>query len=482
MRKILVFTLILLVAAPGWSGGPQDSPPTFKRQTWSRIPEKDRATLDALAEEYIRDINRLRMETEWVEEYAQRLGASGFQKLENARTLKPGAKFFTTVRDRMLIAGVMGKRPVSAGLRVIAAHIDAVKLDLKPNPLYAAANTALLDSHYYGGIKKYQWLGIPLWLRGRITTRDGAAVNVRMGDSADDPVLVIPDLAAHVSARADDREGEQVPAEYLDAVAASRPADGESASASAILAPVEEWLRVKYGVTPRDLETASLALVPAHRATRSGVDKSMIAAYGQDDRACSFAALRALMDGSGAPEFTAVVVWADKEETGSPGITGMRSAAFLRALDRMWNASAGKSPAEGELRAALSLSQALSADVTLAAHPQYPETYDPKNMAYLGGGPVWDQSGANAAFLSSFRRLMETYRIPVQTGDPWSSMEPKNAYSTVLPYLTGLGMDGMDVSIPLLGMHGPYELISAADLYWAWRAYGAFLGVMTPAP
>jgi aspartyl aminopeptidase len=385
--------------------------------------------------------------------------------------VRAGEKRIFTAHGKIAALVVGGNRPVAEGVRVVAAHVDAVRIDLKPNPVYQDANLGLLQTHYYGGIKPYQWLSVPLELRGVVVEPDGRTIEVRVGDEPTDPVMVIPDLLVHLSSHADRREGEQVQAESLDAIAGHVPS-ARGTSADRFRQSVLDALKSQYDVDPEDLASAELSLVPAGGARDVGLDRGLVGGYGQDDRACSYAALRAILD-VGTPEHTAIVWLVDKEEIGSTGNTGARSTFLSTVVARLLAAQGRRT--EHDLREALARSEALSADVTNAAHPQYPETIERRNAFFLGSGVAMDQSGVHAEFRRRVWDLLRAERVPFQTGEWARVTDSRSEYGTVLPYLTELGMNAMDLSIPLLSMHAPFEVVSKVDLHAGYRAYKAFL-------
>jgi aspartyl aminopeptidase len=398
----------------------------------------------------------------------------GFRDLFAAKRprLAPGAKVFAAVHGKLVAFAVVGKQPFTDGTHVVAAHVDSVRLDLKQRPLYADANVALLETHYYGSPKYYHWLSTPLELRGVVVKRGGEVVRVAIGDDPDEPVLVIPDLAVHESAAVDREEGEDVPGEKLDPILSSTPAAKVADGQDPFAAEAERLLATAYGIAAADLATAELELVPATSPRDVGLDRALVGGYGQDDRACVYAALRAILD-LGTPPRTAIVVLVDKEEVGSAGNTGAQSTFLRRVVAELLEATGGRST-ELVVDRVLGASMIFSADVTGAVHPHYPALYDAKNAAFLGAGVVWDQSAIHAEVMGYVRKLFDDAGIAHQPAT-WTKVDVGGG-DTVLPYFTRYGMSGLDVMIPLLSMHAPYELVSKADLYEGYRAYRAFLG------
>lgn len=441
-----------------------------RKTAWQR-KGFDRKRAFALADDYKAFLTRNKTEREVVGAALALARKKGFVDLLAARRprVAPGARLYAQVHGKLLALIVVGKRPMSDGVHLVATHIDAVRIDLKQDPVYADGNLGLLQTHYYGGIKKYQWLSTPLELRGVVVRKDGKAVEVAIGDQPDEPVLVIPDEAIHVSSAVDHQEGEEVPGEALDPVVSSTPAAGDDPFAAAAARAIERELKIAVG----DLAAAELELVPAAPARDVGLDRALVGGYGQDDRACSYAALRAILE-VGAPEHTAVVMLTDKEEVGSTGNTGAQST-FVRRVAAELIEGSGKTSSETAVERMLSASMVWSADVTGAVNPLYPGVYEAQNEAFVGSGVVWDYTAVHAEVMAYVRRLLDRNGIAHQAAGWGKSTESKSEDGTVLAYFTRLGMNGLNVSIPLLSMHAPYELVSKADLFEGYRAYKAFL-------
>jgi aspartyl aminopeptidase len=393
---------------------------------------------------------------------------------ERRPKVAPGARLYAQVHGKLLAMIVVGKRPLAEGLHVVASHVDAVRIDLKQVPLYADGNLAMLQTHYYGGIKKYQWLSQPLELRGVVVRKDGKVVNVAIGDQPDEPVLVIPDIDVHMTDHVDATEGEEVPGESLDPVVASIPgAAGGRGGRDPFAAEAARVIERELGIELDDLASAELELVPAFPARDVGLDRGLIGAYGHDDRACSYAALRAMLE-TDAPDHTAVLILADKEEVGSTGTTGARGSFVRRVVAELLEGS-GKPAGEAALDRVLGASIVWSADVTGAVNPLYPEVYEVKNEAFIGSGVVWDQTAIHAEVMTYTRKLLDRAGVAHQAAGWGKSTSSKSEEGTILSIFTELGMDGLNVSIPVLSMHAPFELMSKVDLYEGFRAYRAFL-------
>lgn len=435
---------------------------------------KQKRAVMSFGDSYRAFISRYKTEREVVSAAKEMARKRGFRDLlANKRpALRPGTKVYAESHGKLLALVVVGKRPLSQGVHIVAAHADAVRIDLKQNPLYADGNAAWLQTQYYGGIKSYQWLSLPLELRGVVAKKDGTILPISIGDDPKDPVLIIPDIAVHISHRVDAKEGEQVPGEALDPILSSTPMASPPAGTDPFAAEAERLLKTRYGVDVHDLLAAELELVPAATPRDVGIDRALIGGYGQDDRACSYAALRALLDVS-APQHTAIVMLVDREETGSNGNTGAKSNFVRRLVAELVEGMSGTST-QIVIDRIMAASMVMSADVTGAAHAQYAGLYDAKNAAFLGSGVVWDRSAVHAEVMSYVRTLFDQKGIKHQPA-MWVKGQKYSSGGTVLPFFTRHGMNGLDVSIPLLSMHSPYEVISKADLYEAYRGYRAFL-------
>ena len=473
MMRVVVSSAMIFCASRAEAKG--EPPIGHKRTLWERpqfAAHKQRAM--KFGDDYRRFLTANKTEREVVAAAIGMATQRGYRDLFSEPIkggLRPGAKLYAVVHRKLAALIVLGRQPIASGVHVVASHVDAVRIDLKQRPLYADGNMALLQTHYYGGIKSYQWLSLPLELRGVVVKRDGSIINVAIGDDPSEPVFVIPDVAVHVSRQVDRKEGEELPAELLDPIVASTPARGKGTDRYAREAA--RVLKTKYGIDVADLVSAELELVPALAARDVGIDRALIGGYGQDDRACTYAALRAIFDVR-TPAHTAIVILADKEEIGSTGNTGVRSNFMRRVLVEVI-AATGKVASPAAIERALSASLVFAADVTGAVNPHYKEIYERRNASFLGSGVVWNQSAVHSEVMAYVRRLFDSNRIGHQPSRWSRSRGSKSERGTVLPFFTQLGMNGLNVSIPLLSMHSPFEVLSKADLYEGYRAYRAFL-------
>lgn len=396
----------------------------------------------------------------------------GFCPFEKNAKLQPGDKIYFNNRDKALILAVIGKKPLSEGVSIAAAHIDSPCLDLKPVPLYEDSELAYFDTHYYGGIKKYQWTAIPLALHGVISKKDGENVTVCIGEDKEDPVFCITDLLPHLGAEQMKRTAsEVVKGEDLNLLIGSLPLEaGDSKDLTKLR--ILSLLNEKYGITEADFLSAELHIVPAFPAKDVGLDRSMIGAYGHDDRVCAYPAITALL-ACDAPEYTAVTVLADKEETGSEGPTGMQSSFlpyFFEDLAECFGV---------EGRHVLSQSICLSADVNAAFDPIYPEVMLKSNSCqlnygvcitkYTGSRGKYDTNDASAELMAHIRRILDENGVLWQIGE--LGKVDMGGGGTVAKFIADLNVDTVDLGVPVLSMHAPFEVVSKLDVYMAHKAF-----------
>lgn len=440
------------------------------------ISEQERKALT----EYLAFLSEGKTEREsWqiLEGWAQK---AGFKALVDVKTFNPGQKVRLAVRGKAGILAIAGIRPLNEGFRLVAAHLDAPRLDIKQRPLYEEEGLAFLKTHYYGGIKKYQWTALPLALHGVVILRDGQKVEIVVGEADEDPILTITDLLPHLAKDQYDKKlREAITGEGLNLLLGHDPSseDGEERVKLAIL----HFLKDKYGVEEDDFVSAELEVVPAGRARYAGLDRSFIAGYGQDDRVCSFAAWKAIEEIE-RPEWTTLVVFADKEEIDSDSNTGMKARYlenFIAELITLQNGSY-----DGLLvRRALARAKALSADVTAGYDPNFAEVMDKRNSAFLGRGVVIckytgsrgksESNDANPEFIAEIRRIFDEAKISWQTAE--LGKVDQGGGGTIAKYLAIYGMEVLDCGVGILSMHAPWEISSVADLIMMMRGYRAFL-------
>lgn len=404
------------------------------------------------------------------------LTKAGFKELSTLKTLKPGDRVWRGYHAKTLMACVIGQTPSAAGIRVVGGHTDAPRLDLKPRPVYEKGGLVYFDTHVYGGIKKYQWLVLPLALYGVIVKTDGTVVEVAVGDEPGDPVFMISDILPHLGKDQEKKtQKEFFPAEDLDVVA------GLSERAALV-----KLLGAKYGVTEEDLLSAELEIVPAGGPREVGLDRALIAAYGHDDRVCAYAGLSALVDIARAktpPARTCACILCDKEEIGSEGASGMASSFFENTVAELIEREGRGGARDIDVRRALEASTMLSADVTAAADPHFPDVDSTGNEARLGKGPAASKytggatkagaSDCRAEFVAEIRRLMAKGEVDWQMAE--LGRQEKGGGGTIAKFMARFGMDVLDFGTPLLNMHAPWELAAKHDCYHTKKAYAAFL-------
>jgi len=450
------------------------------KNCWEGIDEKTEKEVEAFALSYREILNRGKTEREFSSAAAELLGQQGFTALERSRPGKfpPGTKIYERIRGKALVAAVAGKRPLAEGINILGAHVDSPRIDLKQNPLYEDSDLALLDTHYYGGIKKYQWTTIPLAMHGVFIDPKGKEINVTLGENEDDPVFTITDLLPHLAQdQMQKKASEVVEGEDLDVLAGSRPYVDEKVKEKVKLR-ILSILHTQYGIDEQGFASAEIEFVPAFKARELGLDRSMIGAYGHDDKCCAYPALRAVMEIAASkepPDKTVLCYLSDKEEIGSYGNTGAQSWGFENFIAAL----AG----EDSLRRSLSNSSMLSADVNAAFDPSYSGVFDKRNSSYMGKGLVltkytgsrgkYGASDANAEFCSRVQALMNRNKIPWQFGE--LGKVDKGGGGTIALHAAKYGIEVLDCGVPVLSMHSPFEVISKIDLYTAFRGYVAFL-------
>ena len=448
------------------------------------------ASLEAYSAEYLRYLGGAKTARRSYAESVRILEAAGFRELGSFRTLKPGDRVWRGCEDRTVMAAVIGRRSVAeAGIKVVGGHTDAPRLDLKPRPVYEKGGVVYFDCHIYGGIKKYQWLTLPLALYGTVVRKNGSRVEIAVGDGRNDPVFMITDILPHLGKdQAKKTRDEFFAAEDLDPVCWSTPGKkkgkGDSDGApSADRSGFVAYLKRKYRIDEEDLLSAELEIVPAGMPREVGFDRALIAGYGHDDRVCSFAALKALVDASrSVPEVTASILMCDKEEIGSVGSTGMQSSFFENTVAELLERQE-KSPRDIMVRRALERSTMLSADVTAAADPHFPDVDSTGNEArlhrgvaaskYTGGTSKGGASDCGPEFIAEIRRIMAEEGVAWQMAE-LGKME-KGGGGTISQYMARFGMKVLDMGTPMWNMHAPWEIVSKFDAWSTYRAYSAYL-------
>ncbi len=440
-----------------------------------KLTEEEVKKCDEFCEGYKDFLNQAKTEREAVEYAVKLIESKGFVEYKKGMKLSAGDKIYTNNRGKAIITAVIGREDIKNGVKICAAHVDSPRLDLKQNPLYEDSEMALFKTHYYGGIKKYQWTAIPLALHGVIVKADGSTVKVTIGEDDGDPVFCINDLLPHLATEQMKRNLAQgIKGEELNIVIGSRPFKEDGLS-DAVKLNIMKILNEKYGIVEADFLSAELEAVPAFKAKDIGFDRSMIGSYGHDDRVCAYTALMAAVNCEN-PEYTAVTVLTDKEETGSDGNTGLQSAYLKYFIADI----ASEFGVEG--RDVLSNSECMSADVNAAFDPTFPEVMERKNCAFINYGVVVTKytgargksgtSDASAEFTGKVRRLLDENDVIWQTGE--LGKVDMGGGGTVAAYIANLNVDTIDVGVPVLSMHAPYETVSKIDVYMAYRAFEVF--------
>lgn len=447
-------------------------------------PKFNKKSIISFCEGYKSFMNKAKTEREFIKESVTLAKQNNFINLDEAGDikLKPGDKVYRVFKERLMLLAVMGNKPPEEGTRIVGAHVDSPRIDIKQNPLYESTDMVFFKTHYYGGIKKYQWLAIPLALHGIIVKADGTSVEVNIGEDEKDPVFTITDLLPHLARdQMDKKLTEAFKGENMNVLLGSEPIEDKDAK-ERFKMNILNILHEKYGIVEEDFISSELQLVPAFKARDVGIDRSMIGAYAHDDRICAYPALISILDTKN-PEYTAICFLSDKEEIGSVGNTGAESRALENFIADLCALTTDSVYFDRLVRASLDKSKMLSADVNAALDPNYEGTHDKLNAGYLGKGiAIMKYSGsrgksgasdASAEYLGEIRRLFNENNIP------WHITElgavDKGGGGTIAMMIANLGVDVIDVGVPILSMHAPFEVASKADIYSAYRGYYVFL-------
>jgi aspartyl aminopeptidase len=457
-----------------------------RNKAWDAYPgDKKQAVFD-FAEQYRVFLSENKTERECVKTFVDAAKQAGFTDLKQAikegRSLKPGDKLYCGHMGKSLALFVLGQEDICDGMNILGAHIDSPRLDLKQNPLYEDQDLVLLDTHYYGGVKKYQWVTLPLALHGVVAKKDGTLVEINIGDKPGDPVVGVSDLLIHLASDQMEKKGTKVvEGENLDVLIGNLPAEkNEKDEKDRVKAQILELLKQEYDIEEEDFLSAEIEVVPAGPARDYGLDRSMIMGYGHDDRVCAYPSFRAILQAE-KPRRTAVCLLVDKEEIGSVGATGMQSRFFENTVAEIL-ALCGKDSALA-LRRALQNSRMLSSDVSAAYDPNYPSVSEKKNAAYFGRGIVFNKytgsrgksgsNDANAEYIARLRRIFDDNEVAFQTSE--LGKVDQGGGGTIAYILANYGMEVIDSGVAVLNMHAPWEIISKVDLYEAYKGYAAFI-------
>lgn len=450
---------------------------------WNKYDDATLEKVMSFNEGYKAFMSSCKTERECVEEITKEIEAAGYISLDTVlkenRQLKAGDKVYADNMGKALALFHLGKKPMEEGMRILGAHIDSPRFDLKQNPLYEDTGLAMLDTHYYGGVKKYQWVALPLAIHGVVVKKDGTTVKIVIGEKQDDPVFGMSDLLVHLSQKQMTKKANEViEGEEMNVLIGSIPLKEEKDDPvkSAIISILKE----KYQIDEEDFLSAELEIVPAGAARDYGLDRSMVMAYGHDDRVCAYPSYQAMLPLQDI-DYTAVCLLVDKEEVGSIGATGMQSRFFENTVAEVMNAAGNYS--ELLLRRALRNSKMLSSDVSAAFDPNFPSVMEKKNSAYLGKGLTFNKytgargksgsNDANAEYMAELRRVMDEAKVAFQTAE--LGKVDAGGGGTIAYILANYGMEVIDCGVPVLNMHAPWEIASKADIYEAFLGYQAFL-------
>lgn len=456
---------------------------------WTTYNEADLAEMDLVIEEYKDCLDMGKTERECVTLAVKMAEGNGYVNLNDVvrekKTLKAGDKVYAVCMDKSIVMFQIGTKPLEEGMNILGAHIDSPRIDVKQIPLYENEDLAYLDTHYYGGIKKYQWVTLPLAIHGVVVKKDGTKVQICIGEKDDDPVFCITDLLIHLAGKQMEKKASVViEGEGLDLLIGSRPiadvVEGDEEKKATVTQNVLKMLKDMYDIEEADFVSAELEIVPAGKARDCGLDRSMIMAYGQDDRVCASTSLFAMLDVENV-EKTICCILVDKEEIGSVGATGMKSRFFENIIAELVALTEGES--ELKVRRALANSRMLSSDVSAAFDPMYPENFEKRSSAFFANGLVFNKftgsrgksgsNDANAEYLADLRRMMEEKNVAYQFAE--LGKVDVGGGGTIAYIMANYGMEVIDSGVAVLSMHAPWEVTSKADVYEAYKGYKAFL-------
>ena len=456
-----------------------------RKNAWLTYDEETLLQVEQCAKAYRIWLDGGKTERECVSETVTIAKSKGYVDLNEliaaGKALQAGDKVYVNQMGKAVMLFVIGKKPLEQGINIVGAHIDSPRIDIKQNPFYEDTDIAYADTHYYGGIKKYQWVTRPLALHGVVAKKDGTCVNITIGEKDEDPVVGISDLLIHLSGeQMGKKASEVIGGESLDIILCGKPLKGEEKDA--VMAGLLKILKDQYGIEEEDMLSAEIEAVPADRSRDFGLDKSMILGYGHDDRVCAFASLNAILSIEDIPEYTCCCLLADKEEIGSVGATGMRAQYFENAVAEMINLTV-PSYSDIILRRALSNSRMLSCDVSAGFDPLFASAFEKKNAALLGYGVCYNKftgsrgksgsNDANAEFIGKLRKIMSDASVTWQTAE--LGKVDVGGGGTIAYICALYGMEVIDSGVPVLSMHAPLEIINKADLFEAAKAYRAFM-------
>ena len=452
----------------------------MSKTVWEKLNDSQKDELMQFNKEYIDFLSVSKTERAFVNNSIALVEKAGFKNLSEVTELKPGDKVYSTNKGKNILAFIIGKEPIRNGLNLLGAHIDSPRTDLKQHPLYESNGLVLLDTHYYGGIKKYQWVARPMALVGVVVKKDGTVIDINIGDDDNDPVVGISDLLIHLAADQMSKTGAKVvEGEALDVLVGSIPK--KDTEKDPVKAYILDLLKEKYDIEEDDFISSEIEVVPAGKARDYGLDRSMVMGYGHDDKVCAYTSLRAVLDFEGTPDRTACAILVDKEEIGSVGNTGMQSAYFDHVIAKMLAMQNESSLVA--FNDTMDNSRMLSSDVSAAFDPLYPEVMETKNASFFGKGICFNKytgsrgkggsNDANAEYMAKIRKIMDENNCYFQTCE--LGKVDVGGGGTIAYIMANKNMDVIDAGIAVQNMHAPCEVVSKADVYEAYRAYIAFL-------
>ena len=452
----------------------------MSKTVWEKLNDSQKDELMQFNKEYIDFLSVSKTERAFVNNSIALVEKAGFKNLSEVTELKPGDKVYSTNKGKNILAFIIGKEPIRNGLNLLGAHIDSPRTDLKQHPLYESNGLVLLDTHYYGGIKKYQWVARPMALVGVVVKKDGTVIDINIGDDDNDPVVGISDLLIHLAADQMSKTGAKVvEGEALDVLVGSIPK--KDTEKDPVKAYILDLLKEKYDIEEDDFISSEIEVVPAGKARDYGLDRSMVMGYGHDDKVCAYTSLRAVLDFEGTPDRTACAILVDKEEIGSVGNTGMQSAYFDHVIAKMLAMQNESSLVA--FNDTMDNSRMLSSDVSAAFDPLYPEVMETKNASFFGKGICFNKytgsrgkggsNDANAEYMAKIRKIMDENGCYFQTCE--LGKVDVGGGGTIAYIMANKNMDVIDAGIAVQNMHAPCEVVSKADVYEAYRAYIAFL-------
>ncbi len=451
-----------------------------RKNAYLEMSADEHDAMKALCDDYMKFLDAGKTERECTSEAEKAAVAAGFKNLDDISELRPGDKIYKINRAKNIFMAVIGTEDISRGINIAGAHIDSPRLDLKQNPLYESTDMALLKTHYYGGIKKYQWPTIPLAIHGVVFNSKGEKINICIGEAENDPVFVITDLLPHLAKdQMAKKMTEGIEAENMNVLIGGMPAETEEVKEK-VKFSVLKLLNERYGITEKSLQSAEIEIVPAQKAKNVGLDESFIGAYGHDDRVCAYTTLRGILD-TDAPGKTAAAILVDKEEIGSSGNTGAQSAFMMMAIAELVEKLTGTCTVT-QLNRVIENSACMSSDVSAAVDPNFLSVSEERNSSYAGYGVAivkytgargkYDSSDANAEFVYEIGKIMDENGVVWQTGE--LGKVDQGGGGTIAQYVANLNMNVIDCGVPVLSMHSPFEVVAKSDVYMAYKAYKAF--------